>query len=418
MESLLKSALSGLVVRGALELQTASGKRWLFGNGSEPEIGVRFVDAAAQRAFLFDPELKLGELFMDQRLLVERGSIYDFLYLLLDNARDSAPSPLLAAIDRLRFATRRWRQRNDPRRALRNVAHHYDLGEPLYDLFLDSDRQYSCAYFETPEQSLEDAQLAKKRHIAAKLRVGPGDKVLDIGCGWGGLAMYLAEVAGADQVLGITLSKEQRATAEARAAERGLGRQVVFSLTDYRHQDGEFDRIVSVGMFEHVGLGYYDTYFRNCRRLLRDDGLMLLHTIGCSGPPSHANPWLDRYIFPGGYLPTLSEMMPAIERAGLIVTDIEVLRLHYASTLRAWRERFMARRAEAARLYDERFCRMWEFYLAFCEAAFRCEDVVVFQLQLATRNDSVPLTRHYIAEREQALKTEEQRRRASSSNVP
>jgi cyclopropane-fatty-acyl-phospholipid synthase len=407
MERLLKSALTDLVVRGSLEVSSAAGQRWTFGDRSGPSVAMRFTDAAAQRAFLFDPELRLGELFMDQRLLMDRGSIYDLLHLLLSNAKQAPKNALLDAVDKLRFATRRWRQRNDPRRALRNVAHHYDLGEPLYDLFLDADRQYSCAYFETPEQSLEDAQLAKKRHISAKLRVEPGHRVLDIGCGWGGLATYLADVAQAGHVHGITLSKEQRAAAEARAVERGLGPQVEFSLTDYRHLQGTFDRIVSVGMFEHVGIGYYDTYFQNCRRLLSDDGLMLLHTIGCTGVPSHANPWLDQYIFPGGYLPTLSEMMPAIERAGLVVTDVEVLRLHYASTLRAWRERFMANRAQAVQLYDERFCRMWEFYLAFCEAAFRNEDVVVFQLQLATRNDTVPLTRNYIAEREQQLRARE-----------
>jgi len=231
--------------------------------------------------------------------------------------------------------------------------------------------------------------------------------VLDIGCGWGGLAMYLAQTAGAGSVLGITLSEDQLGRARRRAAESALDGKVEFRLTDYRDLDDSFDRIVSVGMFEHVGLAYYDAYFQHCRRLLRPDGVMLLHTIGCTGVPSQANPWLDKYIFPGGYLPTLSELTPAIERSGLMVTDIEVLRLHYAETLLHWRRRFMQRRDEAVRLYDERFCRMWEFYLAFCEAAFRYEDVVVFQVQLSVKTETAPLTRNYIAEREQALRSRE-----------
>jgi len=231
--------------------------------------------------------------------------------------------------------------------------------------------------------------------------------VLDIGCGWGGLALYMAESANAGTVTGITLSEEQLARAQQRAAQRGLADRVQFQLQDYRSLDGQFDRIVSVGMFEHVGLSFYDTYFENCFRLLKPDGVMLLHTIGCTGVPTQANPWLDRYIFPGGYLPTLSEMMPAIERAGLVLNDVEVWRLHYAQTLRIWRERFMERRNEAEKLYDDRFCRMWEFYLAFCEAAFRHEDVVVFQLQLTRRNDTLPLSRDYIAQREAQLRQRE-----------
>jgi cyclopropane-fatty-acyl-phospholipid synthase len=287
------------------------------------------------------------------------------------------------------------------------VAHHYDLGEALYRLFLDADWQYSCAYFEQPDRSLDEAQLAKKRHIAAKLLVEPGVTVLDIGCGWGGLALYLAAVGGAGRVKGITLSADQLACARRRAAELELGARVSFEIEDYRAVRGSFDRIASVGMFEHVGLARYRTFFGCVQRLLTPDGVMLLHTIGRTGEPAETNPWITRYIFPGGHLPTLSEIIPPVERSGLVLCDVEVLRLHYAETLRAWRERFLAHRAEALALYDERFCRMWECYLTMAEAAFRFEDVVVFQLQLARRNDVVPLTRDYIARREAALRRAE-----------
>jgi len=410
LDRLLKNGLSDLIRGGHLVVTTASGATLTFGDGSGALSKVRFADAMAQWGFMTDPELRLGELFTDARLLVEEGSIYDFLALVLGNVRAAPqvrPNLLVRTANRLRFATRRLRQRNTSQRAKSNVAHHYDLGDELYRLFLDDDWQYSCAYFETPGQSLEQAQLAKKRHIAAKLLLQPGQRVLDIGCGWGGLAMYLAQTAGAGGVLGITLSQEQLATARRRAAQAALQDRLEFRLTDYREVQDSFDRIVSVGMFEHVGLAYYDSYFQHCRRLLRPDGVMLLHTIGCTGEPSHANPWLDKYIFPGGYLPTLSELTPAIERSGLMVTDIEVLRLHYAETLLHWRQRFMRRRDEALRLYDEKFCRMWEFYLAFCEAAFRYEDVVVFQVQLAVKTGTVPLTRAYIEEREQGLRSRE-----------
>ena len=301
---------------------------------------------------------------------------------------------------------RRLHQMNRGERAKRNVAHHYDLDRRLYDLFLDTDRQYSCAYFETPGQSLDDAQLAKKRHIAAKLAVEPGHRVLDIGCGWGGLGLYLADVVGAD-VVGITLSEEQFAIANGRAVERGLQDRVEFRIEDYRKTAGRFDRIVSVGMFEHVGVGFYDTYFQHCARLLDDDGVMLLHTIGRTTGPGATNPWIAKYIFPGGYIPALEEIVPAMERAGLFVTDVEILRIHYADTLKAWRERFLARRDEAEALYDEQFCRMWEFYLAACEASFRCGDDVVFQIQISKKIDALPLTRDYIAEREQNLRSKE-----------
>jgi cyclopropane-fatty-acyl-phospholipid synthase len=304
----------------------------------------------------------------------------------------------------VRYLLRRLQQFNPRFRARRNVAHHYDLDGRLYRLFLDGDQQYSCGYFESPDQSLDDAQLAKRRHLAAKLCLQPGATVLDIGCGWGGLALYLAETAGA-QVTGITLSQEQYKRAEDRATERGRTRDTNFRLVDYRDVEGCFDRIVSVGMFEHVGVGFYDAFFRKCEQLLADDGVVLLHAIGRSGPPSITNPWIAKYIFPGGYIPALSEVLPAIERAHLVVTDVEILQLHYAETLKAWRERFLAHRDEVLRLYDQRFVRMWEFYLACSEMAFREVDAVVFQIQMAKQKGITPATRDYITQEEARLRT-------------
>ncbi len=403
----LRKALTPLVRRGALTLVMPSGQGLTFGDGGGQPIVARLTDAGAVWALLLDPDLKTGELFTDGRLVMEQGSIYDFLSLILDNDGEENPSPIVQAFDRFRTATQLWRQRNDPGRSRRNVAHHYDLGDALYGLFLDPDWQYSCAYFEHPGQSLADAQLAKKRHIAAKLLLEPDHRVLDIGCGWGGLGLYLAGVAGVAEVLGVTLSEEQIARAQSRAQSAGLGDRARFALIDYRAVEGLFDRIVSVGMFEHVGLGNYETFFRTCRERLTDDGVLLLHTIGCSDEPSVTNPWITRYIFPGGHLPSLSDILKAVERSGLVVADIEVLRLHYAETLRAWRTAFMARRAEVAAMFDERFCRMWEYYLAMSETAFRYEQVVVFQLQLVRRQESAPLTRDYVAVAETDLRARE-----------
>jgi cyclopropane-fatty-acyl-phospholipid synthase len=349
---------------------------------------------------MVDPELKLGEAYMDGTFVVETGTIADFLDLTLSSDYSTHLSRILG---RLRYLWRRLEQFNPKRRARRNVHHHYDLDGRLYSLFLDSDRQYSCGYFEKPEMSLDDAQLAKRRHIAAKLLLDRQLRVLDIGCGWGGLGLYLAETCGAD-VTGITLSEEQYAAARQRAAERNLTERIDFRLADYREVDERFDRIVSVGMFEHVGVGYYDTFFRKCAELLVDDGVILLHAIGRSEGPSVTNPWIAKYIFPGGYIPALSEVLPAIERAGLLVTDIEVLRLHYAETLKAWRQRFLAHRDDAERIYDARFLRMWEFYLAASEMAFRRQNMMVFQIQLTKRQGVVPITRDYIAAAEKRLR--------------
>ena len=401
MDRLLLILLRRFVRRGCLAITTAAGSTYNLGDGSGPPVAVRFTTSSAQRAVLFDPELKIGETYMDGTLIVERGSIADVLAILLRQERFASDWAWLPRL--VRYLFRRLQQFNPRSRARHNVAHHYDLDGRLYSLFLDGDQQYSCGYFESPNQSLDDAQLAKKRHLAAKLRLRPGATVLDIGCGWGGLALYLAEIADA-RVTGITLSQEQYRRAQNRALERGLARDTMFRLMDYRDVDGRFDRIVSVGMFEHVGVGFYDAFFSKCAKLLADDGVMLLHSIGRSSRPGITNPWIAKYIFPGGYIPALSEVLPAIERAQLIVTDVEVLQLHYAETLKAWRERFLAHREEVVKLYDQRFVRMWDFYLACSEMAFREGDMVVFQIQMAKRKDLLPATRDYIAREEERLR--------------
>ncbi len=402
MDWLLRLALAH-VTRGNLQVTTAGGATLSFGDGHGPPVAVRFASASAQRRVLLNPDLRLGEAYMDGTFVVDRGSIAEFVDLVGD--RPSLPRWALP-IAVLRFLWRRFSQYNWRGRARRNVAHHYDLDGRLYSLFLDSDRQYSCAYFESPEESLDDAQLAKKRHLAAKLMLEDGHRLLDIGCGWGGLALYAAEICGA-RVTGITLSQEQLAVARQRARERRIDGAAAFQGLDYRDVTDTFDRIVSVGMFEHVGVGFYEAFFSKCARILSDDGVMVLHSIGRSGRPSYTNTWIARYIFPGGYIPSLSEVMPAIERAGLLVTDIEILRLHYAETLKAWRERFLAHRDEVLRLYDARFLRMWEFYLACSEMAFRRQNMMVFQIQLAKRQGVVPITRDYIAEAEGRLRGRE-----------
>jgi cyclopropane-fatty-acyl-phospholipid synthase len=394
MNRLVRVALKKFVRAGNLRITTARGTTYTLGDGTGPAVALRFATAAAERAVILDPELKLGESYMDGALVVEQGSIADALAVLQG---PTAEPPLWARPRQLlRYLRRRRKQLNWRGRARRNVAHHYDLDDQLYALFLDADRQYSCAYFERPDQSLDDAQLAKRRHLAAKLLIGSGQRVLDIGCGWGGLALYIAENCGG-RVTGITLSQQQLAVARVRAAEKGLGGTADFRLQDYRELSGTFDRIVSVGMFEHVGVGFYDEFFRKCRAALADDGIMLLHSIGRSEGPNVTNPWVAKYIFPGGYIPALSEVLPAVERAGLLVTDIEILRLHYAETLKAWRQRFLAHREEVERIYDRRFVRMWEFYLAASEMAFREQALMVFQMQLTKRQGIVPTTRDYIA---------------------
>jgi len=395
MDRLLRVILGKTICAGTLHVTTAAGTPFTVGDGSGKPVAIRFNTHAAERGVLIDPEVRFGEAYMDGSLVVEQGSIADVLALILGQRRDGKPPFWARPQWLIRYLYRRLMQFNPPPRARRNVAHHYDLDSQLYSLFLDADRQYSCAYFESPGQSLDDAQLAKKRHLAAKLVLAPGQRVLDIGCGWGGLALYIAELTGA-RVTGITLSKEQHAIADVRAAEKRLAQAPEFRLQDYRDVTDRFDRIVSVGMFEHVGVGHYDAFFHKCAELLDDDGVMLLHSIGRSEGPNVTNPWIAKYIFPGGYIPALSEVLPAVERSGLLVTDVEILRLHYAETLKSWRERFLAHRGEAERLYDDRFVRMWEFYLAAAEMAFREQAMMVFQLQLTKRQGVVPMTRDYI----------------------
>jgi cyclopropane-fatty-acyl-phospholipid synthase len=397
---LLRGLLHQIIRKGTLTVRGPDGSSFLVGSGA-PSVAIRIVDPAVIPGLLLNADLALGEAYMDGGLLVEDGDIYDFLDLCFSNLGWSSGHGLKRLRTSFRRLVRRVAQHNPIPVARANVAHHYDLSDTLYELFLDADRQYSCAYFLSPTDTLERAQEQKKRHLAAKLLLQSGQRVLDIGSGWGGLGLYLAEIANAD-VTGLTLSTEQHDYAERRANEQGASNHVRFLLKDYRQEQGRYDRIVSVGMFEHVGVGHYREYFEKVRDLLEEDGIALIHTIGRGDGPGAANPWINKYIFPGGYVPALSEILPAIERAGLYVTDIEVLRLHYAETLKAWRQRFNANRFKVTEIYDERFCRMWEFYLAGCEAGFRHGGLLNFQIQLSKRIDAVPLTRDYIVDWERA----------------
>jgi cyclopropane-fatty-acyl-phospholipid synthase len=388
-----------VVTWGHLTVIDARGRRHEIAGTPGRRAVIRLHDPALHHRLALNPYLHLGEAYMDGTLTIEEGSLYDFLDICAANQANANRAPLTAALNAVQRWLRAIHQYNPVRRARAHAHHHYDLSDTLYGLFLDRDRQYSCAYFTHPHDDLEQAQLDKKRHIAAKMLIEPGHRVLDIGSGWGGLALYLAE-AGAGDVLGISLAEEQVKFSRERAERSGLGDRVRFELRDYRELTGSFERIVSVGMFEHVGVRYYRAFFRKVRELLTEDGVALLHAIGRRDGPGWTNPWLRKYIFPGGYAPALSEVLPSIEREGLWVTDIEVLRLHYAETLCLWRRRFAANRARIAEIYDERFCRMWEFYLIGSELGFRRLGQMVFQIQLARRQDAVPLTRDYIAERD------------------
>ena len=408
MDHLLRFFLARFIRRGSITFTTASGNTFTCGDGTGEPVRVRVTTKEAERQLLLDPEMALGETYMDGTFVVEQGTMADVLAIVLDQPD---MTPRWAKLQWwLRYLVRNIQQFNPRGRSKNNVARHYDLDGRLYSLFLDADKQYSCAYFETPGMTLDEAQLAKKRHVTAKLLIEQGQRVLDIGSGWGGLGLYIAEVAGGN-VTGVTLSTEQLQVSNTRAAERNLTQSAKFLLQDYRDIPGPFDRIVSVGMFEHVGVDHYDTFFKRCAELLDANGVMLLHSIGRSEGPGITNPWIAKHIFPGGYIPALSEVLPAIERAGLLVCDIEILRLHYAETLKAWRERFMARREEAIKLYNERFARMWEFYLASSEMSFRKQNLMNFQIQITKRQGIVPMTRDYIARGEARLRGSEQGRR-------
>jgi len=400
---MLKRLFASIVKTGTLTLTMPGERTARIGTG-QPELGIRFHDRHGPRELATNPELKLGELYMDGRITVVNGDIADLLDLLMHNLSLSPPRGVLWLTQAWRWITRPLAQRNYSGRARKNVAHHYDLSGRLYDVFLDRDRQYSCAYYSAPGETLEEAQIGKKRHIAAKLFLDRPDlSVLDIGSGWGGLALDLARDCGA-KVLGVTLSEEQIALSRTRAQKAGLAERCRFELVDYRALNGTFDRIVSVGMFEHVGVPYYQAFFDKLRALLKDDGVALLHTIGRSDGAGVTNSWIAKYIFPGGYTPALSEVLPIIEQSGLIVTDIEVLRLHYAETLKEWRRRFKSQWNTVAELYDERFCRMWEFYLAGAEMGFRRDGLAVYQIQLTKRMETLPLTRDYMFEIERTMR--------------
>ena len=399
---LLSYFLRQIIKVGTLEVIDANGRRHRFSGAPGPQITIRLHDRALHTRLFFNLKLGIGEAFMAGTLTIESGGdIYDFLALGLMNLGTSHGNWAQDILAVLRRITRGFAQYNPIGRAQKNVAHHYDLSETLYELFLDRDRQYSCAYFMQPGDSLDVAQENKKRHIAAKLLLTPGCRVLDIGSGWGGLGLYLAAVSGAE-VKGVTLSVEQHKVSTERARAAGLASRVHFELTDYRNVGEKFDRVVSVGMFEHVGVYHYDEFFAKIRDLLKPDGVAIIHSIGRIDGPGSTNPWLRKYIFPGGYVPALSEVLPAVERSGLRVTDVEILRLHYAETLKEWRWNFTKNRDQIRALYDERFCRMWEFYLAGSEASFRYGGSMVFQIQVAKKIDTVPLTRDYITDWERA----------------
>jgi cyclopropane-fatty-acyl-phospholipid synthase len=391
--------LRRLIHKGSIRLIDANGREQLFGNGEEPRCTVRLHDKSLSLKLAFRPSLSIGEAFLDGSLRVEEGDLFDFLKILALNLDDVEVNPFFSLIGRLRH---QFAMRISLDRARANVAHHYDLSSELYSLFLDDDKQYSCAYFMSPDDSLEEAQQNKKRHLAAKLYLyRPGLKILDVGSGWGGLGMYLAIEAEAD-VTGITLSDEQYRASNERAQQADLGARVRFEIRDYREATGQYDRIVSVGMLEHVGRRNYPGYFRKIRDLMNDEGVAVVHSIGYSDQPGPINPFIRKYIFPGAEIPSLSEVLSVVERTGLLVKDIEVLHLHYAETLQQWRKRFLSNWDKVARLYDERFCRMWLFYLVLCEIGFRHRTMMVFQLQLAKQLDTLPITRDYMTDWERA----------------
>ena len=393
--TLLDRALKSLLRFGTLNVHMPSGHVGRYGDGTPPEVTVRLHDAAIVRRLVLSPDLAVGEGYMDETLTIDEDDLHGFLEIAMRNTSTDQRIWWRKLVRHTRAGVRWLAQFNPAGRARANVAHHYDLSGELYDLFLDRDKQYSCGYFRNPDDTLEQAQEQKKAHIAAKLLLEPGMRVLDIGCGWGGMALTLARDHGA-HVLGVTLSQEQLKIARQRAEAEGLSDRVEFRLQDYREVTGQFDRIVSVGMFEHVGVPHYREYFRHVHDLLTEDGVALIHTIGRTEPPGSTNPWMAKYIFPGGYIPAMSEAMAAVEKEHLWPTDVEIWRLHYAETLRHWEQRFSANIDRARELYDERFCRMWRFYLIACEQAFRFNWQCVFQFQLARKRDAVPLTRDYL----------------------
>ncbi len=405
---LLDRLFRRVIRRGDLSVTDANGRSYRYGTPDplRPAVAIRLTTAATARAIAINPSLGAGEAFMDGRLIIEQGDIRALLDLVTWNLRWDGDNAVRVALWRQASLAAKFDQINFARRSKRNVAHHYDLDDRLYDLFLDPERQYSCAYFADADMGLDAAQRAKLAHIAAKLDLTPGMRVLDIGCGWGGMAHFLHRIAGVE-VLGVTLSEEQLKYARARAEREGVADRVKFELIDYRSLTGQFDRIVSVGMFEHVGLPHYGQFFAKVADLLAPDGVALVHTIARADGPGATDPWTAKYIFPGGYTPALSQVLPSIERNFLWVTDIEVLRLHYARTLHAWFDRCAARQADIEALYDARFFRMWQFYLSAAEVAFTNDGHMVAQIQLTKRRDALPITRDYMAATEARLQSGE-----------
>ena len=402
----LRLFLNRVITTGHVHVTTSDGETSTFGNITPPHVTLNIKDRATERALAFNPGLALGEAYMEGRIEITEGSIYDLIALALEGNKKAPLPGITPNLNLFQYLTRTFRQLNTINRARLNTTRHYDIDETIYDLFLDPDRQYSCAYFDATDD-LDRAQLLKKRHVCAKLAIAPHHHVLDIGSGWGGLALYIAKLTGA-HTTGITLSDNQLATSRRRATRLGLSHSVRFELKDYRQLDRPFDRIVSVGMLEHVGTRYYPTYFNAIAKLLKDDGVAIVHSIGRTDGPGITNAFIAKHIFPGGYFPALSEVLPIVEQAGLIVSDIEILRLHYAKTLRAWRTRFTANRATVIAHLGPEFYRMWEFYLAGSEAAFRHDNLIVFQIQLIKNLDALPITRDYIAEEERRLARLEQ----------
>lgn len=400
---LLNGLLNHVIAEGTLELIDASGNAHVYGGSPSPHVSIRFTDKSLERKLFLNPELHAGEAYMNGTLIIEQGGVRDLLTLFILNSGRLRSHPLQRVVRGWMKKLKRLKQRNNADASRANVRHHYDLSNDFYRLWLDDDMNYSCAYFAEDGDTLEIAQQRKLRHIAAKLDLKPGQRVLDIGCGWGGMALYLAAHFDVE-VLGVTLSTEQLALARQRAEERGLSDRVKFELIDYRAVEGSFDRIVSIGMFEHVGVQHFGEYFGTIKRLLKDDGWALVHSIGRKAGPGQTGAWVRRYIFPGGYSPALSETLAAVEKTGLWVTDIEILRLHYAKTLAEWERRFQSHRADVAKMMDERFCRMWEFYLISSELAFSHGKHMNFQMQLTKHVRAVPLTRDYMAESERSLK--------------
>ncbi|MEO0620238.1 MAG: cyclopropane-fatty-acyl-phospholipid synthase family protein [Pseudomonadota bacterium] len=405
----LSKLLSQVIRIGTLNVTDAEGVTHAFSGSTDgPTVTMKLDDATLYRSLFFNPELAAGEAYMDGTLTFPGSSLREFLELLSINRNlpTTAPKGARKAAATALRQFKRFQQSNPIGKAQQNIAHHYDIGNALYKLFLDEGMFYSCAYFENDDDTLEDAQRAKCRLIASKLDLAQGQKILDIGSGWGGLAIYLAQMEEVE-VLGVTLSKEQHALSVENAEAAGVADRVTFELRDYRELDTQFDRIVSVGMFEHVGVPRYDEFFSHINQLMPDDGVMLLHSIGHMSPPSMASPWMRKYIFPGAYSPALSEVFPVVERNRLWVTDCEFLRLHYAMTLNHWHQRFEDNRDEIARMFDDRFCRMWEFYLISAEMMFRTGAQEVFHMQLSRNRDASPIRRDYIFEAQARLRERE-----------